>query len=83
MAARVRPGLGNPYAEKRLLEEMRSTGALRDGKRISGGAKLTKSTQFFKELQETVQQDVRATAQAKGASKTKKRGRSGGSRFKL
>ena len=31
MVAKMRPGLGNPYAEKRMLEKMRSSGQLKEG----------------------------------------------------
>ena len=87
MVAKMRPGLGNPYAEKRMLEKMRSSGQLKEGV-ITGGAKMTKSTQFFKELQDTVKNEARSIKTAigidvGGEKKKKRKASSMGGKFKL
>ena len=86
MVAKLRPGLGNPYAQKRMLEKMRSSGQLKEGV-ITGGAKMTKSTQFFKELQDTVKNEARSIKTAMGIdvgeAKKKKKNSSQGGKFKL
>lgn len=85
--ARARPGLGNPYAQKRMLASMRSSKQLVDGKQDRNQGKLTKSTQFFKDLQRTVKEDARAIAAsaneegAGGGRKGKKK--SASAKFKL
>jgi len=90
MVAKMRPGLGNPYAEKRMLEKMRSSGQLKQGT-LTGGAKMTKSTQFFKELQDTVKSEARSIKTAMGivvdddstSRKKKRKKTSAGGKFKL
>eukprot|EP00617_Octactis_speculum_P016723 CAMPEP_0185747964 /NCGR_PEP_ID=MMETSP1174-20130828/6613_1 /TAXON_ID=35687 /ORGANISM="Dictyocha speculum, Strain CCMP1381" /LENGTH=665 /DNA_ID=CAMNT_0028423405 /DNA_START=40 /DNA_END=2037 /DNA_ORIENTATION=+ len=68
IAARINPGLGNPYEKRKLTEHLRSNTNVKTGDQVQmddKGSSHTKSTQFFAKLQDE--------SQSNGGGKLKRR----------
>lgn len=55
--SRINPGLGNKYAQRRMREDLMADKNVHVGKKAGDKMKLTKSSQFFRQMQTTVRND--------------------------
>jgi U3 small nucleolar RNA-associated protein MPP10 len=83
LVSRANPGLGNPYEKRKMLEDIRSSRNVVEGKEVDTGKEFNTSGKFFREMEKTVREGVKKSRVGSQEHEGRKRGGGGAAALKL